>query len=223
MEPKFDDLNNKQLDAKETHINDIRRRVDKIIRKTVGKIYDHNLNYFIPSAKAELSAFLPEVSDIGARIDAALEGVEERDVAVENISKLTINLIAQHLTLKDVEHRMLERFKKRHPDYMIVGRGLACEIRGNELMLHVPTTFFESSKIALETYAESFAKLAKLLQEDPQFKEIEKIVGISDLVEEKRFLLAKNGFYVPLDENKKATTNVATISKEDFLRLHSKQ
>ena len=130
--------------------------------------------------------------------------------------------MAKYLTLEELEKRFQVRSIKEK-GYQALSRGLNFEIckEQNQISLHIPITFFENAKSALELFTEGLRILAHKMMTEQELRNIKEITGHSLLVKEKHLLLTSLGFSVILDKDGKPTEDTK-ISREKFLEIYGK-
>jgi hypothetical protein len=217
----------KQLneDTLEQRAAEIRMRIRGILQSLLKDIWDKHATEqnaktaFIGSVQEKIVALIPEASKFVEEAFKALdESMESQDPEkiIEGTSSTVIRLLAEHLTLAELEKRLRSGQEEKGHDQL--SRALSCEIQGQQIILHVPVAFFEDPEQARLSILEGFGILAAKIRTDPKYKNMNEISATSELVKKNPGRLKKIGFTVLDDENGKPT-DVAKISVEKFLQI----
>ncbi|PIR68066.1 hypothetical protein COU49_02715 [Candidatus Nomurabacteria bacterium CG10_big_fil_rev_8_21_14_0_10_35_16] len=223
-------------DALNTRILEIKRRAYGNFHRYIRQLYEASRleqtnkdKKFIDMLKDNIKLIIDEKynTNIEIEIEDAFRNLDssDKEKLIDTATEITIALITKYLSLSELETRLLERHLTMH-GFKKLSRGLTYDIiSDNESMeLHVPTTFFENSGVAIESYKKGLAILARKLQEDPTLQNIKKICGHSSLVQKKRLIMEQLGFeldYEEIDGLRKPTGH-ASISREKLIALYGK-
>ena len=207
---------------------EIEQRAFEISRRA-GDIIQAKLHDLLASDNAQgntarlkdfMNSFLPEASlDLAQQLET-LESEKDKERFVEKAGAIIVRLIAEHLSLIELEQRLRSRQNKEN-GYQELSRGLTFDIHHNTIFLHVPVTFFNNSAEAIQSLIEGLKVLANKIKTDEALKDITGIMGHSNLVKEKHRLIERLGFEIALDKDGKPSDQ-AQISKKKLLEMYAK-
>src|SRR3989344_8393946 len=196
----------------------IRRKTYPFIHSYMEKRWDDlaaNANVadvFIRNVEDNVREIVPEATEIHSEIGKVLHFLSGKDInsvletALDKATEITIEIMARHLSLQELEHRF-----NKNP----LSRGLSFEVDKNnkKVNLYIPPTFFYNSKQAVQSCIEGLKVLEHKIITDKEFSNIIKIVGSSPFVKKHHRTLKKHGFEITLDKDGKPTEE-AVMSKE---------
>lgn len=213
----------KQIDeSPEKRALEIRRRVDKLLRNLLEGVWDENAQAnnpkldFIANVRERVTNIIPEASEEVSKAfgELADSGESDRVNLLTQTENIVISLLAENLTLPELERRLNSR--PREEQHEELTRGFECEIQGSIILLHVPITFFDKPKEVIQSLASGLKALAEKVKNEEKYKAATEIVGYSELVKKNHKLLTKYGFTVVLDESGNPSDE-ARMSVEKFL------
>ncbi|HYF05173.1 MAG TPA: hypothetical protein VEA59_03290 [Patescibacteria group bacterium] len=201
---------------------EIQRRASDIIEATVEEkiIYDDSeknkealkktFHGYLPEADEDFDQKLKELGEIT---------LENSEKYIPVVAKIMTELIGKHLTLQKLEERLME-YQEKVYGYIKLSRGLTYEIQGTACLLHIPVTFFDSHREALDSLKEGFKNLAKMLKSDERFLGITEVRGRSDLVADKQKIISGLGFDLITLKGEKVPRE-AVMSKDKLIELYA--
>ena len=229
MDPKpTKNLSPVNNDSPEKRAIEIRRRSYDGIRNYIKSFYGGNISEFIEKIKKNIISFIPKIENIDSLFaDCSVKYTKDEnlDELIDQATEITIKTLTQHLSLSELEKLLRMRHFEYHPTYIELSRGLSYEVykENNLIYLHIPTTFFEDSKAALDSLITGLKNLAHKLKTDIDLKDVKDIIGVSPIVLEKYRTLIKAGFTILLDEDTgKPISDEAIISREKLLEIYGK-
>ncbi len=218
------------MSSKNRKLIEFERRISDMFMTDIVHIW-HNVpedsekvSTFLNICKEKLKEYKPgiktEVIDTyNKRLYHKYNGDDE--AFINEVFRIYIVILTKCVTYNEMEDRSRKWQTER--GYIMVGSCLSFERKSNKkIILHIPITFFENSKVAMKTFRENFEKLACIIEENPLYKNIKIIQAKSRFVKEKERLCKKFGFEVS-EYAQDSTWGVAVISRDKLLELYGKK
>lgn len=213
------EIRQQTTESYEQRVFEISRRAGHMIRAHAGELANtRSQQKNIQRIFQFMNRFLPEgASDIEDSFVVLKDSIfSDRDKFLEKAAEIMIALCAQNFSLQELEDR-LKNIHAEDYGYQELSRGLTYDIEQSKVHLHIPVTFFASSKEALKSFVEGLKILAEKIKHDPEFIEITEIIGHSSFVQDKAKIVNKMLGFTITPQADGSPSDEAIMSKDELL------
>ena len=164
--------------------------------------------------------YFPQCRDDFENMIAKLQGTDFADDKefVRTLAEDWSSIMVRYFTLPELEQHLIEA-QIAQGDRTSINRVLMYERAGNELRLHTPTAFLEDRDAFAKLYKEGLQKLATLLRDNAEFRDVTTLTRESWLIFERQKQVRELGFTITnLDPGKHVGS--AEMSKEKLFELY---
>ena len=130
-----------------------------------------------------------------------------------------IDILADGNTWQEIEQKLRERPRN---GYENIGRILTYQTKSKVIQLHIPRVFTENPAELRTMFVEALSELARRIENDPKFKDIQLIKGSSWIVLDNPKLAERFGFTV-IGKNPKARVAQVQMTRDKFIELYGEK
>ena len=193
--------------------------IQRRLREATGDI-SKKRNFVLQRFEDRIFEVLPEYGAEFLSTLAALRGTNyaTESEMVEQISSALTQFLEKRISPEELERKIKISFVESK-NWVIVNRILAYDLKGDEVILHIPAVFEKNPLTIISLFMKGLRELSDKLQTDPVLADVSTISGTSWIVYKYAERLQSMGFTVSeRDDNTQKA--FASIDKKKFIELY---